>query len=120
MDERVAFEVLCNNENEDHPDVTIVVADASNLKRNLFLVSQIIDLKIPVILALNMMDLVEKEGDVIDAIRLSEKLGVKVVGISARNREGVELLKHALLQPLSVPQYDFIDIKKLLPMQLKK
>ena len=61
LDERVAFEVLCNSENEDHPDVTIVVADASNLKRNLFLVSQIIDLKIPVILVLNMMDLVEKE-----------------------------------------------------------
>lgn len=120
LDERVAFEVLCNNENEDHPDVTIVVADASNLKRNLFLVSQIIDLKIPVILALNMMDLVEKEGDVIDAIRLSEKLGVKVVGISARNREGVELLKHALLQPLSVPQYDFIDIKKITPDAIEK
>jgi len=113
LDERVAFEVLCNSQNANHPDVTIIVADASNLKRNLFLVSQIIDLKIPVILALNMMDMVEKDGDVIDAIRLSEKLGVKVVGISARNKEGVEVLKQALLQPLSVPQYDFIDIKKI-------
>ena len=113
IDERVAFEVLCDPDNADHPDVTIVVADASNLKRNLFLVSQIIDLKIPVILALNMMDLVEKEGDVIDAIRLSERLGVKVVGVSARNKEGVETLKEALLQPLPVPQYDFIDIKKI-------
>ena len=47
MDEQVAFEVLCNPDNESHPDITIVVADASNLKRNLFLVSQIIDLKIP-------------------------------------------------------------------------
>ena len=113
IDERVAFEVLCDPNNADHPDITIVVADASNLKRNLFLVSQIIDLKIPVILALNMMDLVEKEGDVIDAIRLSEKLGVKVVGISARSKEGVEALKEALLQPLPVPQYDFIDIKRI-------
>ena len=120
LDERVAFEVLCNTENEHHPDVTIVVADASNLKRNLFLVSQIIDLKIPVILALNMMDMVEKEGDVIDAIRLSEKLGVKVVGISARNKEGVDALKQALLQPLSVPQYDFIDIKKITPDAIEK
>ena len=113
IDERVAFEVLCNPNNPDHPAVTIVVADASNLKRNLFLVSQIIDLKIPVILALNMMDLVEKEGDVIDVVRLSERLGVKVVGISARNKEGVEALKLALLEPLPVPQYDFIDIKKI-------
>ncbi len=44
LDERVAFEVLCDPNNENHPDVTIIVADASNLKRNLFLVSQIIDL----------------------------------------------------------------------------
>lgn len=120
LDERVAFEVLCNSENPDHPDVTIIVADASNLKRSLFLVSQIIDLKIPVVLALNMMDMVEKEGDVIDAIRLSEKLGVKVVGISARNKEGVDLLKQALLQPLPVPQYDFIDIKKITPEAIEK
>ena len=120
LDERIAFEVLCNPNNEDHPDVTIIVTDASNLKRNLFLVSQIIDLKIPVILALNMMDLVEKQGDVIDAVRLSEKLGVKVVGVSARNKDGIEALKQALLQPLPVPQYDFIDIKKLAPELIDK
>lgn len=120
LDERVAFEVLCDPNNENHPDVTIIVADASNLKRNLFLVSQIIDLKMPVILVLNMMDLVEKEGDVIDSIRLSEKLGVKVVGLSARNKEGIETLKQALLQPLPVPQYDFIDIKKLAPELIEK
>ncbi len=112
LDERVTFEVLCNPENADHPDITIVVADASNLKRNLFLVSQIIDLKIPVILALNMIDLVEKVGDTIDAVRLSEKLGVKVVAISARKKEGIEELRQAILQPLPVPQYDFIDVKK--------
>lgn len=120
MDEQVAFEVLCNPDNESHPDITIVVADASNLKRNLFLVSQIIDLKIPVILALNMMDMVEKDGDVIDTIRLSEKLGVKVIGISARNKEGVDALKEAILQPIPVPQYDFIDIKKIAPELIEK
>ncbi len=120
IDEHIAFEVLCNPDNEDHPDITIIVTDASNLKRSLFLVSQIIDLKIPVILALNMMDLVEKDGDVIDAIRLSEKLGVKVVGVSARNKEGIETLKQSLLLPLPVPQYDFIDIKKLAPELVDK
>ncbi len=120
LDERVTFEVLCNPDNEDHPDVTIVVADATNLKRNLFLVSQIIDLRIPVILVLNMMDLVEKEGDVIDTIRLSERLGLKVIGVSARNKDGIENLKHALFQPLSIPQYDFIDIKKIAPELIDK
>lgn len=120
LDEKVAFEVLCNPENKDHPDLTIIVADASNLKRNLFLVSQIIDLRIPVVLALNMMDMVEKEGLVIDAVRLSEKLGVKVVGVSARSKDGVEQLKQALLQPLAVPQYDFIDIRKIAPEAIEK
>lgn len=113
LDERVACEVLCNPENSDHPDVTVVIADASNLKRNLFLVSQIIDLKIPVILALNMMDMVEKEGVVIDTVRLSERLGVKVIGISARNKEGLQELKQALLEPLRIPPFDFIDVKKI-------
>jgi ferrous iron transport protein B len=120
LDERVAYEVLCNVDNVDHPDVTIIVADASNLKRNLFLVSQIIDLKGPVILALNMMDMVEKGGDVIDTVRLSEKLGVKVIGVSARSKEGVEELKEALLQPLPVPVYDFIDLRKIASEAIEK
>ncbi|MEI6488526.1 MAG: ferrous iron transport protein B [Bacteroidota bacterium] len=113
LDESVTFEVLCNPNNEDHPDITVIVADASNLKRNLFLVSQILDLKIPVILALNMIDLVEKEGDVIDCVRLSERLGVKVIAVSARRKEGIEEIKEALLQPLPVPQYEFIDLRKI-------
>ncbi len=113
LDESVTFEVLCNPENHNHPDITIVVADASNLKRNLFLVSQIIDLKIPVILALNMIDLVEKDGIIIDTVRLSERLGVKVVAISARKKDGIEDLRSALLQPLPVPQLDFIDVNKI-------
>lgn len=120
LDEHVAFEVLCDPENEAHPDVIIVVADASNLKRSLFLVSQIIDLKIPVILALNMMDLLQKEGGVIDTVRLSEKLGVKVFALSARKKEGVEALKKALLQPLPMPSYNFIDIKKIAPEAIEK
>jgi ferrous iron transport protein B len=115
LDERVAFDVLCNEDHEEHPDLTIIVADASNLKRNLFLVSQVIDLKIPVILALNMMDMVERDGDRIDLVRLSERLGVKVIGLSARSKVGLEELKDAILKPLTVPSYDFIDVKKIAP-----
>ncbi|MDQ3047698.1 MAG: ferrous iron transport protein B [Bacteroidota bacterium] len=120
LDERVAFEVLCNKDNPDHPDVTIVVVDASNLKRNLFLVSQIIDLRIPVILVLNMMDIVEKEGTSIDTVRLAERMGVKVVRLSARNKEGIEELKHALIQPLQIPQYDFVDLRKIAPEAIER
>jgi ferrous iron transport protein B len=115
LDEQVTCDVLCNSDNKEHPDLTIIVADASNLKRNLFLVSQIIDLKIPVILALNMMDIVEKNGDAIDTVRLSEKLGVKVIGLSARNKNGIDELKKIILDPLPVPSYEFIDIKKIAP-----
>ena len=96
LDERVAFEVLCDPANEDHPGVTVVVADASNLKRNLFLVTQIIDLQLPVILALNMMDLVEKAGMTIDTALLSERLGVPVIPVNARKKEGIAELKKAI------------------------
>jgi ferrous iron transport protein B len=109
LDEKVSYEVLCDNNNSDHPDIVIAVADASNLKRSLFLVSQIVDLRIPIILVLNMMDLVEKQGDSIDIKKLSDILGIKVFGLSARNEEGIEALKQALTEPISMPSTEFID-----------
>ncbi len=120
LDEQVTYEVLCDKNNADYPDITIVVIDASNLKRNLFLLSQIIDLKMPVILLLNMMDLVEKEGDTIDNKKLSKTLGIKVISICARNSSGIGEIKEALLEPIVVPQYDFIDVKKLAPEAISK
>src|SRR4051812_45215862 len=57
-EEIIPFHLLCDPNHTDHPDLTIVVADGTNLKRNLFLCSQIVDLKIPVILVINMMDIV--------------------------------------------------------------
>lgn len=119
-DEQVTFDVLCNSKNTDHPDVVVVVADASNLKRNLFLVSQIVDLKIPTILVLNMMDLVEKHDETIDILRLSELLRIKVLAVSARAQQGIEELKQSLLESLSIPGYNFIDVKKLAPQLVEK
>ena len=108
-DERVAFEVLCDPSNEDHPDLTIIVADASNLKRNLFLATQIIDLKLPAVLALNMMDLVEKAGLVIDTKLLSEKLGIPVIAVNARKKEGLDELKKALASNPPASSHTFIN-----------
>src|SRR5260370_28220410 len=71
IDERIPFQVLCDPDDESYPDLVIVIADASNLKRSLFLCSQIIDLKIPALLALNMMDLAERKGLDIDSKLLS-------------------------------------------------
>lgn len=113
IDEQIPLQVLCDPENENHPDVTIVIADASNLKRSLFLCSQIVDLKSPVVLALNMMDLIKPKGISIDIKSLENELGIKVVPVNARSGEGIEELKMALIQPLAVPSNDFINIPAL-------
>jgi ferrous iron transport protein B len=115
LDEEVSYKVLCQSSNPDHPNITIVVADASNLQRSLFLLSQIVDLKMPVILALNMMDMVKKEGKEIDVERLTEKLGIKTICISARNNKGIADIKKAIAEPISVPQFDFIPLEKIAP-----
>lgn len=74
------------------PDVVINLVDATNLERNLYLTTQIIDLGIPVVLALNMMDLVEKNGDMINVAELSRHLGCPVVETSALKGRGMDAL----------------------------
>ncbi len=77
-------------------NVVVNIVDGTNLERNLYLTTQVIDLGLPVVLALNMMDLVEKNGDRIDIDRLSQDLGCKIVEISALKSRGTEeLLKAA-------------------------
>lgn len=76
-------------------DVIIDVADASSLERNLYLTLQLLELGKPVVLALNMMDIVEKRGMEIDTHRLPEMLGIPVIPVSARKRTGLDVLIHA-------------------------
>lgn len=76
----------------DEPDVVINLVDATNLERNLYLATQIIDLGIPVVVALNMMDLVEKNGDKINIAELSDQLGCPVVETSAIKKTGLDTL----------------------------
>ena len=81
---------------EGSPDVVINLVDATNLERNLYLTTQIVDLGVPVVVALNMMDLVEKNGDKIDVAALSEQLGCPVVPTSALKGKGLDdLIKKA-------------------------
>lgn len=83
---------------EDGVDVIINVVDASSLERNLYLTLQLLELKKPVILALNMMDIVEERGMEIDLHRLPEMLGqIPVVPVSARKRSGLDVLMHAVV-----------------------
>lgn len=83
---------------EGEVDVIVNVVDASSLERNLYLTMQLIELKKPVILALNMMDIVEERGMEIDMHRLPELLGgIPVVPVSARRRTGLDMLMHAVI-----------------------
>jgi len=115
LDEQIPFHILCDPNNELHPELTIIVADGTNLKRNLFLCSQIVDLKIPVILVINMLDIVKIKGMKIDFDRLSEKLGVPVVPMTARKSEGIEDLKKAILQPFNKPLHYFLNFRSYAP-----
>lgn len=83
---------------EDEVDVIVNVVDASSLERNLYLTLQLLELKKPVILALNMMDIVEERGMEIDLHRLPEMLGhIPAVPVSARKRTGLDVLMHAVV-----------------------
>lgn len=80
------------------PDAVINLVDATNLERNLYLTTQIIDLGIPVVVALNMMDLVEKNGDKIDVDALAKRLGCPVVPTSALRGRGMEEVVKAAIE----------------------
>ena len=77
---------------DEKPDCVINIVDATNLERNLYLTTQILEMDVPVVVALNMMDAVKKAGDVIDAKLLEQRLGVPVVEISALKETGLKEL----------------------------
>ena len=81
---------------DEKPDCVINIVDATNLERNLYLTTQIMEIDVPMVIALNMMDAVEKNGDKIDAKSLEEKIGLPVVEISALREKGLdELMQRA-------------------------
>ncbi|GAA3973478.1 ferrous iron transport protein B [Pedobacter ginsengiterrae] len=115
-DESIVFQVLADKSNKSFPDVVVLIADASNLKRNLLLYSQVADLGIPMVLALNMIDLSEKQGIEIDLDKLANKLGIQVVSISARNNIGIDKLKQAIANTNKVAtQFQDVDVNVLAP-----
>ena len=92
MEEKVSRECIMSEE----VDVIVDVVDASCLERNLYLTLQLIELGKPVVLALNMMDIVEERGMEIDLHRLPEMLGIPAIPVSARKKTGLEILMHAV------------------------
>ncbi|TCI85888.1 ferrous iron transport protein B [Tenacibaculum sp. M341] len=103
LDESVVLQVLQNANNESYPDVILVVTDAENLKRNLLLFSQIQDIGVPTILAINMADQMEKKGISIDTATLEKELHTKVVLISAKKNKGIDTLKQTIADFESLP-----------------
>ena len=83
---------------KEKPDALMIVVDASNLERNLYFTIQLIELGVPVVIALNMVDVAERKGFTIDTVLLSKLLGVEVVPTVAYKKEGMEALKRACLK----------------------
>jgi ferrous iron transport protein B len=107
-DEHVAMEVLRGlRADTPRPDVVIVVVDASNLQRNLYLVSQLIELGQPLVVALNMIDIAERRGLRVSAETLQRELGVPVIPVVGYKRKGIAELKAAILKATAAPMPDW-------------
>ena len=118
-DEWVSYKVLLNQDTDLKPQMIVLVADASNLKRNLLFCSQIIDLKIPMVVGFTMMDLAKQKGIKIDIPGLERELGVPIVAINPRKNKGIAALKKAIdLTAANIQQAaprNFIDSEALAP-----
>lgn len=93
IDEELVQKILLNPDNTDYPDGLLMVVDATNLQRNLFLASQIYDLEIPMILVVNMIDVIDKIGEAIDLNELSSAFACQTIAISAKTKHGLDELR---------------------------
>jgi ferrous iron transport protein B len=111
-DEHVAMEVLRGlRKDTKAPDVVVVVVDASNLQRNLYLVSQLIELGRPLVVALNMVDIAQRRGIDVSVEKLQSELGVPVIPVVGYKRRGIAELKAAVLKAVvaPLPQFELPD-----------
>lgn len=98
IDESIVLKTLLKKDIKESPDVILVVADVENLKRNLLLFSQIKDLEIPTVLAINMVDQMTKKGITINLSALEKELNTEVILISARKNQGIDKVKAAIIR----------------------
>ena len=117
LDERVITDLLYDQGAASYPDFVVVTVDASNLRRSLLLFSQLADLGLPAILALNLTDVAERHGVRIDLVALEVELGVPVVPLNARTGSGVAALKIVMAERLAAPPRQFWEpTETLLPL----
>ncbi|MGH2563474.1 MAG: ferrous iron transport protein B, partial [Ginsengibacter sp.] len=123
-DEWVSYKVLLDADKDVKADIIVLIADASNLKRNLLFCSQIIDLKKPVVVALTMMDIAKKNNIQIDIPGLERELGILVIPVNPRKNKGISQLKKAIEQTAEnirkIPERDFINELSFAPEAIKK
>src|SRR5437764_8801800 len=101
LDEQISRDVLFNRLHDvPQLNLVVIVVDASNLERNLYYATQVIELGYPGVVALNMMDVAEENGRRIDAEQLSRELGVPVVPLVASRGRGVEALRQKIVSPI--------------------
>ena len=110
LDERIIIDLLYDPQSAHYPDLVVVTADASNLKRNLLLFTQLADLQIPAVLALNMVDVAEQEGVKINIPVLHKELGVPVIPMNARKGKGVAALKILMTQQPEPTKVNFYEV----------
>lgn len=103
IDENVVVELLLNKKDKDYPDVVVVVSDIENLKRNLLLFTQIKDLGLPTILAINMADRMSRKGIELDIELLEKRLHTKVNLVSAKKNTGFDDLKQSIVDHQNLP-----------------
>ncbi len=112
LDERIVSEVLLDHHSVNTPDVVVVTADVTNLKRGLLLLTQIMDLGLPCVLVLTMMDLAARKGVSYDLNALSKRLGIPVIAINARKGHGLEKLHEILAGPVKASSNTVFPIWK--------
>lgn len=115
LDENVVIELLLNKNDKDFPDVAVVVADIENLKRNLLLFTQIKDLGIPSILAINMSDRMKRKAITLNVPLLEEKLNTKIALISSRKNLGFEYLKELIENYNQLPTRPSLNASNIAP-----
>ena len=120
LDEEIVAEVLLDHNSATTPDKVVVTVDATNVKRGFLLLSQIIDMGLPTILALNMMDLAAKAGINYDLNAMSKKLGIPVVPINARNGVGLDALKKELSKTQAASEHPINPVLKELQNPIKE
>ncbi len=97
-EEVISRNYIIDGDDQGKPDCVINIVDASNLERNLYLTTQLMEMNIPVVVALNMMDILEKNGDILDSEKLSQVLGVPVVPVSALKETNIQELMEITLE----------------------